>query len=77
MDNAALVYGNDYAPIISASQQATVHREDTTPEEINDGTPASPVTSLFQQDLVGLKMTWGLSWAQVRPGVEFLTGVAW
>jgi len=47
------------------------------------GTPgvadfAQPVRSLFQTDTYGIRMVWGLDWAEMRAGgVFYLSGVAW
>ena len=54
------------------SDQATLHFEDTTPSTVSGSTP---VISLFQQDLFGLKMTWPIDWRITRQAaVQVLTG---
>jgi len=59
---------------------ATIHREDTSPQNITGGTPspAVPVTSYFQSDLVGLRMVLRASWAMRATGhVQVITGATW
>jgi hypothetical protein len=75
----ALVAGVEGAPAVEASQFASVHRE-TVPGEIVDlgGVFARPVASVFQSDLVSLKLRWPLSWALRDPrSVSWMTGVNW
>lgn len=78
----SMVHASDYSPRIEVSDQATLHFEDTTPLIIGTaGTPntvAAPVRSLFQSDLVAVKMVQGMDWRVVRTGgVQVLTAVAW
>jgi hypothetical protein len=70
------------APSFVASDQATLHMEDTTPLAIGTaGTPntvAAPVRSLFQTDSIGIRMTMDLNWALRRAGVvAFVSSVTW
>ena len=79
--NGAMAYGNDYAPSIDVSDQATLHMEDTTPAQIGTvGTPnvvAAPVHSMFQTDSIAVKMHAGLDWRVVRiGGIQVLTNTA-
>jgi hypothetical protein len=55
VDPMGLVHGFGVEPDIQASSEATVHMSDT-PLPIRDGTTADPVTSLYQQDRVALRM---------------------
>jgi hypothetical protein len=73
-------FGTD--PRILASTEATVHMEDTTALAIGTaGTPntvAAPVTSLFQTDLVAIKMLLDAAWTMRASGmVAYLTGATW
>jgi HK97 family phage major capsid protein len=70
-------------PQFLASEQATLHEENTTPLPI--GTPGSPATiaapvrSLYQTNSWALRMMLDVDWAKLRtPGpVQELTAVAW
>lgn len=78
----AMAFGNDYAPTFDVSDQATLHMEDTTPEQIGTvavpNVVAAPVRSMFQTDSIAVKMTTGMDWRIIRTGgVQVLTGVAW
>lgn len=65
-------------PQFRVSAEATLHMEDTNPEPINDGTPASPVISLFQQDSYAVRMIQQMNWTMRRPGmVTAITGITW
>lgn len=76
---SAMVFGSEFAPSFEMSDSATLHFENASPLAI--GTVATPTTvaapaySLFQQDLLAIKMTMGLDWRIVRQaGVQVLTG---
>jgi hypothetical protein len=59
---------------------ATLHMEDTSPTDITSGTGtlAYPVKSLYQTDLIGLKMSLlGADWCMRAPHVSYMTGVQW
>jgi hypothetical protein len=61
------------------SDQATLHFEDTTPQDIvgATGTVAFPVKSLWQTDSLGLRMIMMVNWVMRRPIVAWMTGVQW
>src|SRR5262249_47910516 len=61
---ASFVSGFAPTPEFLAVKGATIHREDTSPQDITGGTPspAVPVTSYFQSDLIGLRMVLRASW---------------
>jgi hypothetical protein len=59
---------------------SALHMEDTTPADITGptGTLAFPVKSMFQTDLIALKMSLlGTDWTMRAPHVSFMTGVTW
>lgn len=69
-------------PNFTASDQATLHMDDTTPLAISatgaPNTVAAPVRSLFQTDSIALRMTMDLNWALRRTGVvAFTSSVTW
>jgi hypothetical protein len=74
----SMVFGEDSVPMIEESTEATLHFEDTSPAAIgtagSPNTVAAPVYSLFQQDLVGIKLTRYMDWRVKRQaGVQVLT----
>jgi hypothetical protein len=59
---------------------STLHMEDTSPADITGptGTLAQPVKSVFQTDLIALKMSLlGVDWCVRAPHVSYMTGVQW
>jgi len=80
LDAADFVTAGDEAPRFEVSDQATLHLEDTSPQDITGGTPspAVPVKSMFQTDSLALRLVWPLNWALRRTGmVAWVTGVTW
>lgn len=64
-------------PRMDVSDTATLHFEDTSPADINGGTPASPVKSLWQTDSIALRMIQRMNWIMRRPVVAWMTGLVW
>jgi hypothetical protein len=68
-------------PVIDVGLETALHFEDTSPQPIAAGTGptvASPVRSLFQQDLVAIKVLLEISYAMRAANmVSYLTGAAW
>ncbi|TMQ24148.1 MAG: phage major capsid protein [Deltaproteobacteria bacterium] len=69
-------------PRFEISDQATLHFDDTTPLDISTaGSPnvvAAPVKSMFQTDMLAMRMIMPMTWAIRRTGtVAWLTGVTW
>jgi hypothetical protein len=64
---------------VEVNREATLQFEGATPLAIVDssGKVASPTTSLFQQDLIGIRVKAQMIWA-MHPGcVAYLTGADW
>jgi hypothetical protein len=62
------------------STGTSLHMEDTSPADIvpPSGTPSTPVKSMFQTDLLALKMSLlGADWCMRAPHVSYMTGVQW
>jgi HK97 family phage prohead protease len=79
-DDFMSVTGDD--PRFDVSDQATLHYEDTAPQQISAvGTPnvvAAPVRNLFQTDSLALRMVLPMNWAMRRTGViAWVAGVTW
>jgi hypothetical protein len=68
-------------PTFDVSDVATLHMEDTTPQQIVSGTGptvATPVRSLYQTDSIGIRLVWPLDWAVRRTNVvAWITGLTW
>jgi hypothetical protein len=80
VDAADFVVVGGEAPRMEMSDQATLHMEDTTPQDlvISPSTVAAPQKSLFQTDSLALRMILPLNWVQRRAGtVAFVSGVTW
>jgi hypothetical protein len=54
-----------------------VHFEDTSPKHIVDGTPANPVKSAFQTDIVSIKVRANAAWCVAPGGAAVIEGVNW
>jgi HK97 family phage major capsid protein len=80
IDAADFVAVTGDGPRFEISDQATLHMEDTTPTDIStSGTAvAFPAKSMFQTDMLALRMIMPLTWAIRRTGtIAWLTGVTW
>ena len=80
LDAADFVVVGGEAPRMEMSDQATLHMEDTSPQDlvISPSTVAAPQKSLFQTDSLALRMIMPLNWTQRRAGtVAFVSGVTW
>jgi hypothetical protein len=80
VEASSFVSGFEGLPEFSTAIGATLHFDDTSPTDITGGTPspATPVKSLFQDNLIGLRMILRASWAMRNPlHVAVMTGVSW
>jgi HK97 family phage prohead protease/HK97 family phage major capsid protein len=79
VDAADFVTAGAEGPRMEISDQATLHMEDTTPQDITGGTPspAVPVKSMWQTDSLALRMIMRMNWILRRPVVSWMTGVQW
>ena len=82
VDAADFMSATGDVPTFDVSDQATLHMEDTTPQQITTvGSPnvaAAPVRSMFQTDSLALRMIMDISWAMRRTGtVVVRTAVTW
>jgi HK97 family phage major capsid protein/HK97 family phage prohead protease len=80
MDAADFVVVGGDTPRMEMSDQATLHMEDTNPQELvaSPSTVAAPQRSLFQTDSLALRMVLPLNWLQRRAGtVAYTTAVSW
>ncbi|HEY5805389.1 MAG TPA: phage major capsid protein [Lysobacter sp.] len=77
VDAAEFVTVADPAPRFEVTREASLHMNDA-PTSINNGTMAAPVTSLFQQDGVGIRMIQQMNWTMRRTGmVAGVSGIEW
>ena len=82
LDAADYVSISGDTPRFEISDQATLHMEDTSPQNIGSaGTPpvvAAPVQSMFQTDSLALRLILPMNWAMRRQGVvAWVAGVTW
>ena len=82
LDAADFVSGEGDTPRFDMSDQATIHSDDTTPLAIGTvGSPntiAAPTHSLYQEDLVSLRMVWHVLWAMRRSGrIAYVATTSW
>lgn len=74
----AVAYGNDYAPVIDVSEEATIVYDDTAPDHVLPDTNTQPAKSMFQMMGIAVRMHMGLDWRIARPGgIQVLTAVNW
>lgn len=69
-------------PEFDVSEQAVIHAEDTSPQQISTaGSPnvvAAPVISMFQTASIALRMLMDVTWAMRRAGmVQWIDGADW
>lgn len=69
-------------PEFDVSEQAVIHAEDTSPQQISaagsPNTVAAPVISMFQTASIALRMLLDVTWAMRRSGmVQWIDGADW
>src|SRR5262245_36629511 len=77
---AAVAAALEDVAAIEVSREAIVHFESTSPTDITGGTPspAVPVKSAFQTDLLIIKVRAAATWSVVAPGgVQTVASVKW
>jgi hypothetical protein len=80
VERSSFVSGLNSVPVFSVSLGAALHFESATPTDITGGSPspAVPVRSMFQDDLIGLRMILQASWGMRNPAhVAIVSGVSW
>jgi HK97 family phage prohead protease len=82
VDAADFTTAGAEGPRLEISDQATLHMEDTTPQDIVGGgasgpTVANPVKSMWQTDSLALRLIMHMNWIMRRPVVSWMTGVQW
>jgi hypothetical protein len=80
VESSSFVSGLDGIPEFSTSTGTTLHYEDTAPKDIvgGTGTVAYPTKSLFQTDIIALKMILRASWGMRNAAhVAIMTGTSW
>jgi Phage capsid family len=78
----ALVSAADPSPRVDVSGEGTLHFEDSAPLQIGTvgapATVAAPTRNLFQNDLIGVRLIFEISWALRTSGaLSWYTGVSW
>jgi hypothetical protein len=74
----ALASASGAAPEIDTTTAASLHMSDTPLAIVDGGAPAAPVKAIFQDDALGLRLRWPLSWT-VRDAraVAWMANVGW
>jgi hypothetical protein len=76
VESSSFVSGLDGIPEFSTSTGATIHMEDTSP--VTDLMTGTPVKSMFQTDVIALKMILRASWGMRNPAhVAVVSGCTW
>jgi len=74
---AGVASGYQDAPSIESSKEAAVHF-DTAPTDIsNGGVIAAPTKSMFQTDLIAVRVRANCAWAVASGAAQVVTGVNW
>jgi hypothetical protein len=77
LEASSLVTGFDATPEFNVSRAGSLHMEDDLPRHIVDGTPATPVRSLFQTDALALRMLLRAAWGMRAPHLSWVTNTNW
>jgi|SRR5262245_1035539 len=76
VDQSQLAKGMGMGPEISLSREATVHMESAPATDI--GGAATPVSSFWQRQMVGLRLTAEAEWkTRHKVGVQWITDIKW
>jgi len=78
----ALAVAGDNMPRFETSKSATVHMEQSTPTALSTvatpNTVAAPISSLYQQDLIGTRLIADISWTlRSASGFAWINAVNW
>jgi hypothetical protein len=78
---SAVFWAYDGTPTIETARDAVLHMEDTAPTDISTtGTPAVvafPAKSMFQIDVVAIKVRANCAWAVAPGGAQVINNVTW
>jgi Phage capsid family len=82
VDASGLIAAHSTVPRFSASTEATLHEEDTTPLALGSGAQgsgvlATPMRSTFQTDVVAVRAILWAAWAVRSGGVAYLDASGW
>ena len=74
----AILFAAGLAPLIDTTRSATLHMDDNPSLIASGGSMAAPVTATFQNDCIGVRLRWPISWSLRDPrGVAFISGAQW
>ena len=76
---AGIASGWHNAPEISTSKESVIHFESSAPKDIVDtsGVPAAPAKSMFQSDIISIKVRGDAAWAAAAGAAQFISGINW
>ena len=76
---AGIASGWRDAPTIETAKESVLHMESATPADIVSvgGTVAAPVKSMFQTDVISIRVRANAAWAAAAGAAQFVTGINW
>jgi hypothetical protein len=75
---AGIASGYSDAPTVEAKTEAVLHQEDTSPLDIStSGAVAAPSKSVFQTNLIALRVRGNCAWAAAPGAAAVITAVNW
>jgi hypothetical protein len=75
--SAGVASGYQDVPSIETRKSPALHFEDTDPADISSGGVAAPVKSLFQTDLISIRVRANCAWAVAKGAAQVITAVNW
>ena len=76
---AGIASGWHDAPTIETGKESVLHMESTAPKDIVDTSDvvAAPVKSMFQTDVISIRVRANAAWAAAAGAAQFIIGVNW
>jgi hypothetical protein len=74
---AGIASGWQDAPTIETSKESVIHYESTAPADIVAGVPATPTKSMFQTDVISIRVRANAAWACAAGAAQVISGVNW
>ena len=75
---AGIVSGWQDAPAIETGKESVIHFESAAPADIvAGGVAASPARSMFQTDVISIRVRANAAWAAVAGAAQFISTVEW
>ena len=65
------------APTIETAKEAVIHFANTPSDIVAGGTPATPVKSMYQVDVISIRVRSHAAWGVATGAAQFISGVNW